>query len=254
MKYLVLGPGGMGMFSMVGNLKSIEERLDSVQEISGSSAGSLVGAMIAMGMTPSEIIERMTAIEGQVLMDGIKLMNLFKKFGFIDVELMRDMLHTCLGGNPKLGETKKVLHVAGFCVEKAQTVYFNSKTHPDMHVIDALMISVAVPLIFTCPVIDGYHYMDGGTEEALPLTPFLGKPSNEIWVFEIKVGAEEVPQCTSFMDYARCIMRILTKQRYRHDCPVGRVITTNIQSEQVFKFNMTLEEKMELYLKGFFLT
>lgn len=242
------------MFSMVGNLKSIEERLDSVQEISGSSAGSLVGAMIAMGMSPSEIIEKMTAVDGQPLMDGIKLMNLFKKFGFIDTELVRDIFHTCLGGNPKLGETKKVLHVAGFCLEKAQTVYFSSTTHPDMYIIDALMISIAVPLIFTCPVIDGYHYMDGGTEEALPLTPFLGKPPDEIWVFEIKLKAQEVGRCISFMEYARCIMTFLTKQRYRHDCPVGKKITTEIPSEQIFKFNMTLEEKMELYLKGFFLT
>ena len=46
MEYLVIGPGAMGGFSMLGYLKTIENSLDNIKEYSGASAGAILLSLI----------------------------------------------------------------------------------------------------------------------------------------------------------------------------------------------------------------
>ena len=57
MKYLVIGPGAMAFYAMLGYLKNIEKRLTDVQEISGASAGSILAVLFALGKTVDEMID-----------------------------------------------------------------------------------------------------------------------------------------------------------------------------------------------------
>jgi NTE family protein len=57
MKYLVLGPASMGIYSMIGTLKALESKLVDVKEISGSSAGAILALFLALGMSIDEILE-----------------------------------------------------------------------------------------------------------------------------------------------------------------------------------------------------
>jgi NTE family protein len=57
MKYLVLGPASMAIYSLVGNLKAHESQLAEVEEISGSSAGSILTLFLALGMSIDEILD-----------------------------------------------------------------------------------------------------------------------------------------------------------------------------------------------------
>ena len=63
MKYLILGPCAMGIFSMVGTLKKIESQLESIEEISGSSAGSLIGLLLILGKSIDEILDILLKID-----------------------------------------------------------------------------------------------------------------------------------------------------------------------------------------------
>ena len=51
MEYLVIGPGAMGGFSMLGYLKTIEKSLDNIKEYSGASAGAILVVFLALGFT-----------------------------------------------------------------------------------------------------------------------------------------------------------------------------------------------------------
>jgi NTE family protein len=57
MRYLVLGPASMGIYSLIGTLKALEPKLVDVKEISGASAGSILTLMLALGMSVDEILE-----------------------------------------------------------------------------------------------------------------------------------------------------------------------------------------------------
>ena len=55
MKYLVIGPGALGLFSFIGLLHKIKHTLDDVEEISGASAGSLIGLFLSLNKETDEI-------------------------------------------------------------------------------------------------------------------------------------------------------------------------------------------------------
>ena len=88
MKYLVIGPGAMGIFAMLGHLKTIENRLIDVQQISGASAGSILAFMLAIGKTVDEVIDISLRLN---ISDLVKL-NLkcfLHSYGLIDLEPLR---------------------------------------------------------------------------------------------------------------------------------------------------------------------
>jgi predicted acylesterase/phospholipase RssA len=56
-----------------------------------------------------------------------------------------------------------------------------------MKVIDAVCMSMAIPLIFACGKFEGKTYVDGATQEQIPMTPFLGKKPHEITCIKLKM-------------------------------------------------------------------
>jgi len=83
MKYLVLGPASMGIYAFLGRLKSMEESLGTVKEISGSSAGSILALFWAIDMSIDDMIEISLNVD---LSDFVKLNigTFFNKFGFVE--------------------------------------------------------------------------------------------------------------------------------------------------------------------------
>ena len=67
MEYLVIGPGAMGGFSMLGYLKTIEKSLDNIKEYSGASAGSILVVFLALGFTVDEILYKLAELQGKNL-------------------------------------------------------------------------------------------------------------------------------------------------------------------------------------------
>ncbi len=72
------------------------------------------------------------------------------------------------------------IYISAFCMHTSETVYFSKETHPDMNVIDAVCMSMAVPCIFACGKYEGQTYVDGGMKEEFPLTPFFVKKPHEV--------------------------------------------------------------------------
>jgi len=88
MKYLVLGPASMGIYSLIGALKARETELANVQEISGSSAGAILGLFLALGMSVDEILE--TSLSTNIpSFVKIRIGSFFNKFGFVDMGPIR---------------------------------------------------------------------------------------------------------------------------------------------------------------------
>ena len=82
MKYLVLGPASMGIFSMIGVLKGLESKLVDVKEISGSSAGSIIALFLALGVSIDEILNIALTFNIPEFVK-IRIGSFFTKFGRI---------------------------------------------------------------------------------------------------------------------------------------------------------------------------
>ena len=83
MEYLVIGPGAMGFFALIGHLKTIESKLSSVKEIAGSSAGSIIAFLLALDMSITSIIDISLKIDISELVK-VDLKCFLDKFGLVD--------------------------------------------------------------------------------------------------------------------------------------------------------------------------
>jgi predicted acylesterase/phospholipase RssA len=249
MKYLCIGPASMGIFSMIGTLKALEPALKEVREISGASAGSILALFLALGMSTDEILEKCLNVDIPKFVK-LSLASFINKFGFVAMEPIRELLvDMCDGRDPTFEELGVKIHVSAYCLNTARTEYFSRDTHPEMKVIDAVLMSIAIPMIFSAGKFEGRTYIDGGTVEKYPMVPFLGKKPHEVAVLVLKM--ENV--YSDSIDTPRQFVEALVRSTLTHrtEALVYNLMEINVGGANVFDFNMEYEEKVRLFNIGY---
>lgn len=249
MEYLVLGPASMGIFSLMGALKARETSLADVKEISGSSAGAILALFLAVGMSMDEIVDVSLSLNIPNFVK-IRIGSFFNKFGFVDMGPIRKKFVEICGSDPTFEELDMKIYISAYCLNTLETVYFSRDTHPNMKVIDAVCMSMAVPFIFSCGTYDGNTYVDGGMKEEYPLTPFLDKKPHEVTCIRIKMNRifrESIDNPKQFVDIL--VRSALMNRETFHTHT--EVIEINVGDTDVFNFNMDYEEKLRLFNIGY---
>jgi NTE family protein len=141
MKYLVLGPASMGIYSLIGSLKALEPKLVDVKEISGSSAGSILALFLALGMSVDEIYDVALNLNVSKFVK-INIKSFFNKCGFVNMGPIRNKLVDICGCDPTFEELDMKIYISAFCLNTSTTEYFSRDTHPKMKVIDAVCMSM----------------------------------------------------------------------------------------------------------------
>tara|TARA_Y100000741_G_scaffold355649_1_gene331320 strand:- start:919 stop:1680 length:762 start_codon:yes stop_codon:yes gene_type:complete len=249
MKYLVLGPASMGIFALIGGLKARESQLVDVQEISGSSAGSILTLFLAMGMSVDEILETAVSINISNFFK-IKLGSFFTKFGFVDMQPIRKKLVDICGSDPTFDDLEMKIYISAFCLNTSETVYFSKDSHPDMKVIDAVCMSMAVPFIFSCGTYMDKTYVDGGMKEEYPLTPFLDKKPHEITCMKVIINQIYQEDINTPRLFVETLVRSALSNREKYEKPVEE-LEINIGDTNIFDFSMSYEEKIRLFNTGY---
>ena len=245
----MLGPASMGIYSLIGALKARESSLADVKEISGSSAGAILALFLAVGMSVDEILDVSLSLDIPNFVK-IRLGSFFNKFGFVDMGPIRKKLVDICGGDPTFNELETRIYISAFCLNTTETVYFSKDTHPNMKIIDAVCMSMTVPFIFACGKYEDRMYVDGGTKEEFPLTPFLDKKPHEVTCVRIKMNKiyrETIDNPKQFVDV---IVRSALSNRETFQSPI-EVIEVNVGDTDVFNFSMEYEEKIRLFNMGY---
>jgi len=249
MKYLVLGPASMGIYSMIGTLKALESKLVDVKEISGSSAGSILALFLALGMSVDEIFDIALTLN---IPEFVKLRigSFFNKFGFVDMGPIRDKLVDICGCDPTFEELDMKIYVSAYCLNSSTTEYFSRDTHPTMKVIDAVCMSMAIPLIFACGKFEGKTYIDGGTQEQYPMVPFLGKKPHEITCIKLKMDRVYQEEINNPRQFVESLIRSTITNRIEYSENTN-FIEIHVGDTNIFDFNMSYEDKIRLYNTGY---
>ncbi|MDD3789760.1 MAG: patatin-like phospholipase family protein [Petrimonas sp.] len=157
--YALSGGGAKG-FAHLGALKVLEQHELKPDVIVGTSAGSLAGVFYADGFHPDEITELFRKKEFREFAEfTIPIAGFFKSSG----------LHTFLKNNLR-AKTFEELQIPFISVatdwEKAKTVAFSE----GKNLIDAVVASCTVPIVFHPVLIDDIAYVDGGLFKNFPVS------------------------------------------------------------------------------------
>lgn len=227
---LALSGGGARGWGHLGALKALDEAnaLNTVKHISGSSVGSLVGALLVAGYSPSEMITLASAFVIDEFYD-VDLSS-FSDFGICAGKKLREFMTHALSGKslpPQINISDLSrragisLIVSAYNLNEGKTVYFDSDR--DISVADAIACSCAIPGLFPSPEIDGCRYIDGAIFDFLPLTPLTRSvPTQEI--LGISLAASLKPRLESFPTPESFFQRIL-------DCAYDHVCNRSVVAE-----------------------
>ena len=253
MKHLAIGPGALGYFALLGALNKLWDSgaLTDLETLSGSSAGALLCFLIAMtNFDFGHVLELSLKVQIRRLKPVIK--SLIQSYGLIPRETIRSLIQTVFPGEFDITFAQlykrfpKVVYISAFCVELTQTHYFSVESHPNMPVIDALCMSVAVPFLFSSFKYGTWHYLDGGSAESSPCGPYLGKPREDVYI--LRIEWKENYEVSNFSTYIQMILNSMMKCRYNYDFPTCFI---NVGEEDLFDFACGDSSKQRLFLLGY---
>lgn len=245
MKYLILGGGGLALFTTMGHVMALHDagHLTNLQEISGASAGSMIA--VAWALYRERLYEKLSDMDTTKLFK-MNIQSLVRDGGLSTMDGCKNEFIRLVGPGADTmtlqdlyAQSGLKVHIAAFSLEKNATDYFSVDTAPTMRVVDALCKSCCVPILFTPQ--DGH--IDGGIAEKLPFVPFLQYPYED--VYSVRVMFTPVKQ-----SYFRQLISIIMSMRY--ECPVDyRCAMIDIGGVNVFDFKMQPAVKQSLFLQGY---
>jgi NTE family protein len=157
--YALSGGGAKG-FAHLGALKVLEKCKLKPDIIAGTSAGALAGVFYADGFHPDEIAELFRKREFREFVELT-----IPKTGF----LKNTGLHTFLKKNLRASRFEELQ--IPFCAvatdwSRATTVIFSNGND----LVDAVVASCSVPIVFSPQVMNGIQYVDGGLLKYFPVS------------------------------------------------------------------------------------
>lgn len=175
---LALSGGGMRGVAHIGVLKALSEIGLKPDIVSGVSAGAIVGAMYADGRSIEEMVG---FFENSSFTKGVKL-NMPKNGGFASVRGYKKYLDNMLRSET-FEELSTPLVVNATDLLAGSIAYFSSG-----NLVDAVVASASVPVLFNPAKIDSRFYVDGGFLCNLPAEVLrsqcdfvMGVHVNPIW-------------------------------------------------------------------------
>lgn len=198
---LALEGGGIRGIAYAGAISELEKRgiMDSIQNVSGTSVGAIVGCLISVGFNAAELKEVLAELNIQKFNDGKWMFiggqsRLRKELGWYRGDALEkwieDIVHKRTGKKNltfkqlhemKLQDRKyKDLYATSTNLSRQRPVVLSWQLFPDMSLATAVRASMSIPLYFRPMQLDsqgnksrnGEYFVDGGILMNYPLTVF----------------------------------------------------------------------------------
>jgi len=195
---LVLSGGGMKAMAQVGVLRALEEAGLKPAEVVATSAGALVGALVASGLTYEEIVPRVFGVgrhelaelaRWSVLARGLSAPSVLKP------QPVRSLLARLLPRH-SFAALRLPLRITAVDADSGELVVFGAGGRTDCTVVEAVQASMALPVYLPPVEIGGRRYVDGGLLDVLPLDVAASIPADLVVAVDVGPVAAAPPPGT----------------------------------------------------------
>lgn len=260
---LVVSGGGIKGLSALGAIsRLIEENIINKPDIlCGTSAGAMIVFLMNVGYKPDEIFYLLLNIDfNNLIIYDVE--NLFDThLGINNPEPFKYILQKMIekkNFNPNINFlelynlTKQKLIITGTCVNTSSIHYFSYDLTPNMSVLDAVQISIAMPFIFKPFKYDNKIWIDGGCMNNYPIDLFHNHLIDVIGIYlddeHINYDVFDDVQ-TYFTQVLKCILRglNLTKLEFYKNYTIHIKCLNGMSTN----WNITKEQKNILFKQGY---
>ncbi len=155
---LALGGGAAKGFAHIGVIKMLEANGIHADVVTGTSAGSVVGALYASGMSPYELQTQAFALDEARIRD----LSLFSG-GLVKGQKLQDYVNTLVAHKPMQDFRKPFAAVATELATGRRTAFVRGNAG------QAVRASSSIPGVFEPATIAGKRYVDGGVVSPVPV-------------------------------------------------------------------------------------
>lgn len=198
---IALGGGGAKGFVHLGILKALGEKGISPEIIAGTSAGSIVGAFVAAGKEPGEILE---LVKKNRFIDFAKVT--LPGGGFFTLDNFEKLMKKLLPAR-EFSDLKLPFFASATNLYTGKIEYISEGP-----LIPAIKASCAIPVLFSPVKLRGQMYADGGVLDNLPVTPLVGKCDKIIAVNVNGNGNEEIKRLGNIKGAALRVFEIISNR------------------------------------------
>jgi NTE family protein len=270
---LALQGGGVWGITYAGAFEELDRLgiLQSIERVAGTSAGSMVGLMLALCYTSEEISRIIQGLNYVKFLDGGKIDRVARQYGYYTgdyaSELFRGWTQEKLGSEQATFEDLRAaggldLRVYATNLNTRQVFEFSYQKTKDAPIAEAVRASMAVPLFFTAVEIAGQIFVDGGAVFDYPIMGF-GKSEIDHTLglafaqSSVVATMDQDDLKFGFRQPRQYIQRIVTVlQRVQspvfalHDDLQKNTILINTAGVSSLNFKLTQEEKERLIENG----
>lgn len=267
--YISFSSGSIGGLAYVGAWRALEEAgmADSLKGFSGCSIGSIMALLVSIGYTSEELTTIVYNLKYKRL-STIQIFRIFENYGLETGEKIMELLgklvlrkvgQKALTFNEHWRITGKKLWIAVSCVEDDRVEYFSVDNQPDMDVLLAVRMSIAMPIIFSAVKWKGKTYVDGGFQDPLPVSVL---PPAETLAFKVRNenAGQKTGDATSdadsgvqFMSYVyQIIFSAYKRLHYNHEPIYKKYNIIHLDTDVMsMSLNLRRSSRMRLVHQGY---
>ena len=202
---LCFSGGGSKSLAIIGVLKKLEEQVEkkkislNIKEISGVSAGSILGLAYILGYTSSQLEEEIMEKNFEHLKD-IKITNFFIKYGidsgkniisWIDTMILKKGYNKNITFKELYDKTNITFKVLATNLNKYKYTCFDWQNTPDVIVTDAIRMSISIPFYFHMQKYNNDIHVDGALIDNYPIKLYKSNLDNVLGIKIVNYGEME---------------------------------------------------------------
>ena len=266
-KNLVLSGGSMKGLAYIGMIKCIEEYniVKKIDNFIGTSIGACVCFCLLIGFTYEELYDVFINLDinkaRNINVDNI--LNFGTTYGVDNGEKIVKILKVFLKKKLQVNsitfselyeKTQKNITIIGSCLNTTSVEYFNLKNNPNMDVIDALRISISIPLFFTPVIYKNKYYVDGALTNNYPIDICVNNNKETLGVV-LTSNTYTYTEINSIDNYLISIINTNFVHQDKEKIKKYHDITIDLEIEcNSFDFSLSTEIKKDIINQGYLIT
>ena len=257
---LVFSGGGMRGLAYAGVLEALQRRgvdlwshARPLKAVCGSSVGALFAMLVAARMSVEHMllevrrfhVSQYFDLDPYLLFNQRGIDNGHKLSEYIQGVLLRLMGNAHINMYEFYLSTRVRLVVPITDLEAGKTIYLDHARAPDLPVAEALLISMALPLVFTPRIFEGHQCVDGGLMDNFPLSLF--PPATTLGIRSLWRSSGPLD---SFSQYFSRIVYCVFASCENKDVGNYTIIQVDVGNVKTVEFYITTEQIEQLLERG----
>lgn len=248
---LVLSGGGVKGVYHLGVLQYLKEQGIEFDVISATSAGSIVGTLVSLGLEPVNIKEALMSVQFKKLPS---IWSIFGKAGLINPHSMKEVVNKDILNmdftDYDFTMIQKELYITATNMESGRSVVFSKNSNAQTQLLDAMMASSAYPFVFSPMEIAGVKYSDGGILSNFPVEVIKDKVDYVLGVYLSPVSSMSGDQLDSSKAVVLRALSLIGKEEEHKFKYCNDVLhSEELSNYQTFEFDK--KSMQELYDLGY---